>query len=107
MNTIIPVGYSPAPAQRRITVGAFKDRLGLPLVVGLSVSSHPLCVGSREYLYDRAWIDLDRADLRSTLLALVALQLPSPVAGVPGSGPLTAQDVARVLDVDPSADELP
>ena len=85
------------PASRHISVGAFKDRLGLMLVTGISASAHPLCAGVREHLSGRKYIDLDRADLAQALAALVSLSLPEGVPGMNGTGPLTSGDVARVL----------
>lgn len=79
-----------------ITVGAFKDRLGIN-ALALAVSANPVCVAMREMLYDRSFVDLDRADLRSYLMMLVNNNLPEARPEFPGSGPLTEQMVDDIL----------
>lgn len=98
---------APVARPRHISEGAFKDRLGAPLVVGIAASSHPVCLGLREMLNNRDFIDLDRADLPVMLAQMVALQLPAAVPRMPGSGPLTAEKVAQVLGAAVREDERP
>jgi hypothetical protein len=93
-----------SPPQRRITEGDWKDRFGLGLVTAIAVSSHPLCIGLREMLNNRAYVDLDRADLPVMLNLLVAQSLPAPVPGLPDSGPFTAEKVQQML-ADPRPGE--
>lgn len=87
----------PDTRPRHITEGAWKDRLGFALVTGIAASTHPICVGLKEMLNNRRYVDLDRPDLPVLLGQMVALSLPAPVDGLPGSGPITAAKVAEVL----------
>lgn len=90
---------APAPAPlRHITEGAMKDRLGFGLVTAIAASTHPVCIGVREMLNNRDFIDLDRPDLRAMLSLMVDLSLPAPVAGLAGSGPLTVERAAEVIE---------
>lgn len=93
----LPSDEAPAPLPRHITEGAWKDRLGFALVTGIAASTHPICVGLKEMLNNRRYVDLDRPDLPVLLGQMVALSLPAPVDGLPGSGPITAAKVAEVL----------
>ncbi|PZP30447.1 MAG: hypothetical protein DI603_15090 [Roseateles depolymerans] len=52
----------------------------------------------REMLSNRQHVDLDRDDLPVMLGLAVAAGLPTPIAGLPDSGPLTAEKVAEVLN---------
>lgn len=92
----VDVPVPPLPELRYITVGAFKDRLGVN-ALALAVSVNPVCVAMREMLYDRSFVDLDRADLRSYLMMLVNNNLPEARPEFPGSGPLTEQMVDDIL----------
>lgn len=95
------------PMDRRITEGAWKDRLGLGLVTAIAVSTHPLCVGMREMLNNRQHVDLDRPDLPVMLGMAVAQGLPAPIDGLEDSGPLTTEKVAQVLGAPVRDEERP
>lgn len=96
-----PAAHVPAAKPvRHITEGAFKDRLGFALVTAIAASSHPICLGLQAMLNNRDFIDLDRPDLPEMLGAMVALQLPEPVEGLAGSGPITASKVDEVLGAE-------
>lgn len=99
----------PAPdtRPRHITEGAWKDRLGFALVTGIAASTHPICVGLKEMLNNRRYVDLDRSDLPVLLGQMVALSLPAPIEGLPGSGPITAEKVAEVLGAPVLEEERP
>ena len=103
MNEIAPgiIEHGPAGSAftppRHITEGAFKDRLGFALVTGIAASTHPVCIGLREMVNNRNFIDLDRADLPALLGQMVTLSLPTAIPGVDGSGPLTSGKVTAVL----------
>lgn len=84
------------PTVRRISVGAFKDRLGMD-ALAIAVSNHPVCVALREMLYDRKWIDLDRPDAGRFLDMLVAANEPAANPLFPGSGPMTPEKRAQIL----------
>lgn len=98
---------TPAPLPRHITEGAFKDRLGFALVTGIAASTHPVCLGLREMINNRNFIDLDRADLPVLLGQMVALSLPVAIPGIDGSGPLTSEKVTAVLGAAVQDSERP
>lgn len=87
----------PDTRPRHITEGAWKDRLGFALVAGIAASPHPICIGMKEMLNNRAHVDLDRPDLPVLLGMMVEQSLPEPIPGLPGSGPITADKVDEVL----------
>lgn len=93
----LPSEAPPEAPPRHITEGAWKDRLGFALVAGIASSPHPICLGLKEMLNNRRHVDLDRPDLPVLLGNMVALGLPEPIPGLPGSGPITAEKVAEVL----------
>ncbi|MFC7408704.1 hypothetical protein [Hydrogenophaga atypica] len=99
----------PAPdtRPRHITEGAWKDRLGFALVAGIAASTHPICIGMKEMLNNRAHVNLDRPDLPVLLGMMVEQSLPEPIPGLPGSGPITADKVAEVLGGQVLEEERP
>ncbi len=97
----------PESRPRHITEGAFKDRLGFALVTGIAASTHPVCLGLREMVNNRNFIDLDRADLPVLLGQMVALSLPEAIPGIDGSGPLTSGKVTSVLTAEILEGERP
>ena len=94
------------PARRHISIGAFKDRLGMD-ALAIAVSTHPVCVALREMLYDRRWIDLDRPDAGRFLDMLVAANEPAANPLFPGSGPMTPKKRAQILDAPVQDAERP
>jgi hypothetical protein len=89
-------GIVPPEPPKWITVGAFKDRLGIN-ALALAVSTNPICTALREMMYDRAYIDLERQDLAQYLQLLVVNNLPEARPEFPGSGPLTQEIVDNII----------
>ena len=83
--------------------GPFKDRLG---VDGLAIgaSTHPACLAAKEMLYDRKYVDLKGAQAAALLDMLIATAQPAANAIFPGSGPMTADKKAAILNT-PISDE--
>lgn len=104
---VAPDAPAPDTRPRHITEGAWKDRLGFALVAGIASSTHPICLGLKEMLNNRRHVDLDRPDLPVLLGNMVALSLPAPIEGLPGSGPITAEKVAEVLGAPVLEEERP
>jgi hypothetical protein len=94
------------PTVRRISVGAFKDRLGMD-ALAIAVSNHPVCVALREMLYDRKWIDLDRPDAGRFLDMLIAAGEPAANPLFPGSGSMTTEKKAVILGAPVEDNERP
>ena len=86
----------PVSLPRHLSVGAFKDRLGMD-ALAMAVSSHPVCVAVREMLYDRKLVDLDRPDLQAFLGMLMAAGQPEENPVFPGAGPMTEAKIAAIL----------
>lgn len=86
-----------ASRSRRITTGALKDRIGAIKTMAIATSTHPVCIGVREMISGRDYIDLDRPDVRDLLMLLVAVSQPEAVPYFPGSGPLTEQEVDLIV----------
>lgn len=103
----LPSDEAPAAPPRHITEGAWKDRLGFALVAGIAASTHPICIGMKEMLNNRAHVNLDRPDLPVLLGMMVEQSLPEPIPGLPGSGPITAEKVAEVLGGQVLEEERP
>ena len=89
----------PAVAEdKRIHVGAFKARLGVD-ALAIAVSSHPVCVALREMLYDQdKGVALDSPTLSMYLDMLISSDQPEASAYFPGSGPMTAEKKANILN---------
>lgn len=83
---------------RPITVGEFKDRLGWN-AMAIAVSTHPICIALKEMLYDRQILDLDSTRLYEYMMLLVNNSLPVADPNFPGSGPLTEEQVKRILEI--------
>ncbi|MFZ9959371.1 MAG: hypothetical protein ACO3GP_03175 [Candidatus Limnocylindrus sp.] len=91
---------------KRISVGAFKDRLGMD-ALAIAVSGHPVCVALREMLYDRKHVDMSRPDVRGFLDMMIVAGQPEASPVFPGSGPMTAEKKAAILDTPVSDPERP
>jgi hypothetical protein len=91
---------------KRISVGAFKDRLGMD-ALAIAVSDHPVCVALREMLYDRKHVDMSRPDVRGFLDMMIATGQPVASPMFPGSGPMTAEKKASILEAPVSDLERP
>lgn len=102
VNIIRRDNITKEPLPRHITVGAFKDRLGVN-ALSLAISTNPICIALREMLYDRAYVDLDRQDLAQYMQILVDNNLPEASPLFPGSAPLTQDYVNSILS-DPVQD---
>lgn len=86
----------PVSLPRHLSVGAFKDRLGVD-ALAIAVSAHPVCVAVREMLYDRKLVDLDRPDAQAFLGMLMTTNQPEANPLFPGSGPMTEAKIAAIL----------
>lgn len=71
-----------------IDVGPFRDRLGMD-TMAIAASTHPVCLGVKEMLYDRKYIDLKDPRVSQLLDILIATAQPTASAYFPGSGPMT------------------
>ena len=81
---------------KRISVGAFKDRLGMD-AMAIAVSEHPVCIALREMLYDRRHVDLASANLCAFIDMLIATNEPAASPVFPGSGPMTEAKKQAIL----------
>lgn len=86
----------PVSLPRHLSVGAFKDRLGVD-ALAIAVSDHPVCVAVREMLYDRKLVDLDRPDAQAFLGMLMSTNQPAANPLFPGSGPMTEAKIEAIL----------
>ena len=86
----------PVALPRQLSVGAFKDRLGMD-ALAIAVSTHPVCVAVREMLYDRKLVDLDRPDAAAFLGMMASAGQPEANPLFPGSGPMTPEKIAAIL----------
>ena len=91
---------------RQISVGAFKDRLGVD-ALAIAVSAHPVCVAVREMLYDRKAVDLGRPDAAAFLGMLAAAGQPEASPLFPGSGPMTQDKITAILSAPIRDEERP
>jgi len=71
-----------------IDVGPFRDRLGMD-TLAIAASTHPVCLGVKEMLYDRKYIDLKDPRVAQLLDILIATAQPTANVYFPGSGPMT------------------
>ena len=71
-----------------IDVGPFRDRLGMD-TLAIAASTHPVCLGVKEMLYDRKYIDLKDPRVSQLLDILIATDQPTASPYFPGSGPMT------------------
>lgn len=94
-NDAAPTSPPPDPRLWWIDVGPFKDRLGLD-GLAISVSTHPVCAAVREQLYDRAFVDLQGAQLAQMLGMLKAAAQPTANPVFAGSGPMTDAKILAI-----------
>lgn len=87
-----------------IDVGPFKDRLGMD-TLAIAASTHPVCLGVKEMLYDRKYIDLKDARVAQLLDILIATAQPAASAYFPGSGPMTEIKKDIILNTPTTANE--
>lgn len=98
---------APPAAPRRITLGALQKRIGPMKVFAIDTSTHPVCVALRSYLSRLTFVDLDDPDLSPMLGMLVSAVQPASNPVFPGSGPLTASDVAQIIGGQVQPQEAP
>lgn len=82
--------------------GPFKDRLGMD-ALAIGGSTHPVCAAVREMMAGREYIDLRHPQTIALLDLLIATGQPVASPYFPGSGPMTAQKKATILNTPPSA----
>jgi hypothetical protein len=97
----------PVARPRHITLGAFQKRLGPMRVFAIDNSTAPKCIALRAFLNRFTYIDLDDSDLPSLLGMLAMADLPAPDAEFPGSGPITMELIAEVLQGEVQESERP
>lgn len=85
------------PQYQWIDVGPWRDRFGMDWLA-LSTSSHRLARAAVAAWSERKYIDLKDERNAQLLGALVAAGLPDAAPEIPGSGPLTAEKVAAILN---------
>lgn len=85
------------PQYHWLDVGPWRDRFGVDWLA-LSTSSHRLARAAVAAWSERKYIDLKDARNEQLLSALVAAGLPDAAPEIPGSGPLTAEKVAAILN---------
>jgi hypothetical protein len=93
------------PAEWRMHVGPFKDRLGMD-GLAIAASTHPVCVAAREMLAGRLYIDLLGPKAAALLDMLIATGQPAANPYFQGSGPMTAEKKALILGTKPTTEEL-
>lgn len=86
----------PRPPSPEISVGAFKDRLGMD-ALAIAVSQHPVCMALKEMLYDRPDVDLNSPTVSRFLDMLIATAQPDAHPMFPGSGPMTEEKKTVIL----------
>ncbi len=88
----------PEPDERLwwVDVGPFKDRLGMD-IGAIASSSHSACLGVREFLLGRQYVDLRDPLVGSLMDVLIANNQPAPDPVWPGSGPMTPAKKLAVL----------
>lgn len=91
---------------RQITVGAFKDRLGVD-ALALATSTNEVCRAAKEMLYDRKFVDLDAPMTNMLLDMLIASSQPAANPLFPGSGPITSSKKTQILGAAVNDNERP
>lgn len=87
-----------------IDVGPFRDRLGMD-TLAIASSTHPVCLGVKEMLYDRKYIDLKDQRVSQLLDILIATNQPAASAYFPGSGPMTLVKKDLILNTPTTESE--
>lgn len=98
---------TPAPEKPEmwwIDVGPFRDRLGMD-TLAIAASTHPVCLGVKEMLYDRKYIDLKDPRVSQLLDILIATTQPASSPYFPGSGPMTLIKKDLILNTPTTENE--
>lgn len=97
---------APTPDVRRVSIGAFKDRLGMD-AHAIAVSAHPACVAAREAIVGRKWVDLGGPTTSWLFDLLIFVSQPVANPMFPGSGPMTLAKKTAILSAPVLESELP
>lgn len=99
LSTEVPEVPAAEPDQRLwwIDVGPFYDRFG-PDALAIAASDNGACKAVQTLTSVRKYIDLKDPKVSQMIDMLIALQQPSVQAWAPGSGPMTPQKKAVILD---------
>lgn len=87
-----------------IDVGPFKDRLGMD-IGAIASSQHSACLGVREFLLGRKYVNLQDPKVALLMDVLIATNQPTADPVWPGSGPLTPSKKAAILTTPTTEDE--
>ena len=79
-----------------VDVGPFKDRLGMD-IGAIASSTHSACLGVREFLLGRLYVDLRDPKVELLMDVLIVNNQPVHDPVWPGSGPMTPEKKAAIL----------
>lgn len=87
-----------------LDVGPFKDRLGMD-IGAIAASQHSACLGVREFLLGRKYVNLRDPKVSALMDVLIATNQPTADPVWTGSGPMTADKKAVILTTPTTEDE--
>ena len=85
------------PPNRKITKGAFQNRLGVMNVFAIDNGTNPICVALRSCLGRLEYVDLGHPQTEQMLYMLVFNNQPEADPAFQGSGPITGEIAESVL----------
>ena len=103
---VVPEGEKPA-LPRKITKGAFQNRLGPLNVFAIDNSDHPVCIALRSFINRLEYVDLGNPQTEQMLYMLVFANQPEANPAFPGSGPITGEIAEAVLMAPVQDNERP